>query len=127
MSDMQRDVTSTKGEIVDDFEGTMQRVSLIVSLIGLGLMIAGFVDMLVIGASYSIPGGSVLPLPKLSHVSQVPVSLAAMSGGIVLLALLPALRVFLALWLYLRRHSMLNALVALIVFVELLLSMRAGG
>ena len=105
----------------------MQRVSLIVSLIGLGLMIAGFVDMLVIGASHPIPGGSVLPLLKLSHVSQVPVSLAAMSEGIVLLALLPALRVFLALWLYLRRHSMLNALVALVVFLELLLSMRAGG
>jgi hypothetical protein len=105
----------------------MRRVSLIVSLIGLGLMLAGFLDMLISGASLSIPGGSVLPLPRFAHPSQVPMSLAAMSAGIVLLALLPSLRVLLALWLYLRRHSILNSLVALIVFVELLLSMRAGN
>ncbi len=120
-------MTFTTSETTDDLEATMQRISLIVSLVGLGLMLAGFVDMLIIGASFSIPGGSVLPLPRLTHPSQVPISLAAMSAGIVLLALLPSLRVLLALWLYLRRHNILNTLVALIVFVELLLSMRAGG
>lgn len=105
----------------------MQRLSLIVSLVGLGLMLAGFLDMLILGTSSSIPGGSVLPLPRFTHPSQVPIGLAAMSAGIVLLALLPSLRVLLAMWLYLRRHSILNTLVALIVFVELLLSMRAGS
>ncbi len=124
---MQEETTPTKRKAPKDLEATMQRVSLIVSVVGLGLMLAGFVDMLIIGAAFSVPGGSVLPLLRLSHPSQVPASLVAMSAGIVLLALLPAIRVLLALWLYLRRHSILNTLVALIVFLELLLSMRAGG
>jgi hypothetical protein len=124
---MQEETTFTKRKAPEDLEATMQRVSLIVSVVGLGLMLAGFVDMLIIGASFSVPGGSVLPLLRLSYPSQAPASLVAMSAGIVLLALLPAIRVLLALWLYLRRHSVLNTLVALIVFVELLLSMRAGG
>jgi uncharacterized membrane protein len=124
---MQEDTKATKRKAPEDLEATMQRVSLIVSVVGLGLMVAGFVDKLIIGASFSVPGGSVLPLLRLSQPLQVPASLVAMSAGIVLLALLPAIRVLLALWLYLRRHSVLNTLVALIVFVELLLSMRAGG
>jgi uncharacterized membrane protein len=124
---MHKEMTSSNSRAGSDLEATMQRVSLLISLVGLGLMVAGFIDMLIVGASLSVPGRSVLALPKLAHPSQVPISLAVMSAGIVLLALLPALRVLLALGLYLRRHNILNALVALIVFMELLLSMRAGG
>jgi uncharacterized membrane protein len=124
---MRVEMTSTTNETRDDLEATMQRLSLIVSLVGLGLMLAGFLDMLILGTSSSIPGVSVLPLPRFTHPSQVPTGLAAMSAGIVLLALLPSLRVLLAMWLYLRRHSLLNTLVALIVFVELLISMGTGG
>jgi uncharacterized membrane protein len=124
---MRVEMTSTTNKPTDDLEATMQRLSLIVSLVGLGLMLAGFLDMLILGTSSSIPGGSVLPLPRFTHPSQAPTGLAAMSGGIVLLALLPSLRVLLAMWLYLRRHSLLNTLVALIVFVELLISMGTGG
>ena len=69
---MQEEIPSTKRKAPEDLETTMQRVSLIVSVVGLGLMLAGFVDMLIIGASFSVPGGSVLPLLKLSHPSQVP-------------------------------------------------------
>jgi hypothetical protein len=114
-------------ETCGDLDARMQQVSLIVSLVGLGLMLAGFVDLLLKHVTFAFPGDPVLPLPGFVHVSQVPVSLVAMSGGIVLLALLPAIRVLLALWLYLCRRSILNTLVALIVFVELLLSMRTGG
>jgi uncharacterized membrane protein len=124
---MRVDVISSQRETPDSLEATMQQVTLITSMVGLGLMIAGFVDILIVGTSLSIPGSSVLPLLKLAHPLQVPTSLVAMSAGIVLLALLPTIRVLLALWLYLRRHSVLNTLVALIVFVELLLSMRTGG
>jgi hypothetical protein len=127
VSSVHKETESTDRRPAGDLEATMQGVSLLVSLVGLGLMVAGFIDMLVVGASLSVPGRSVLALPKLVHPGQVPVSLTAMSAGIVLLALLPALRVLLALGLYLRRHNTLNALVALIVFLELLLSMRAGG
>jgi uncharacterized membrane protein len=114
-------------EASGDLEERMQKVSLWVSLAGVSLMVAGFGDMLVNKASSSIPGGSVLPLPMFVHLSQVPVSLVAMSAGIVLLAILPTIRVLLALWLYLRHREKLNSLAALIVFLELLLSIRVGG
>jgi uncharacterized membrane protein len=127
MNYMQEETPSTKRKAPEDLEATTQRVSLSVSVVGLGLMLAGLVDMLIVGASFPLAGGSVLPLLKLLNPSQVPTSLVAMSTGIVLLALLPAIRVLLALWLYLRRHSILNTLVALIVLMELLLSMRVGG
>jgi uncharacterized membrane protein len=117
----------SQAEAPDGLEEKMQKVSLGVSLAGVGLMVAGFVDMLINRAPSSIPGGSVLPLPMFIHLSQVPVSLVAMSAGIVLLAMLPALRVLLALWLYLGHRDVLNALAALIVFLELLLSIGVGG
>jgi uncharacterized membrane protein len=50
-----------------------------------------------------------------------------MSAGIVVLALLPMLRVLLALSIYLRNRQVLNVVVALLVFVELLMSVRTGG
>ena len=50
-----------------------------------------------------------------------------MSAGIVLLALLPTARVLLALALYARQRSVLDALAGLVVLLELLTSMRAGG
>jgi uncharacterized membrane protein len=124
---MPEETTSSEVKAPDDLEERMRKVSLGVSLAGVGLMVAGFVDMLINEASFSIPGGSVLPLPSLVHLSQTPLSLVAMSAGIVLLALLPALRVLLALWLYLRHRDGLNTLAALIVFLELLLSIVIGG
>jgi uncharacterized membrane protein len=124
---MPEEMTSSEVKAPGDLEERMQKVSLGVSLAGASLMVAGFVDMLVNEASFSIPGGSILPLPMFIHLTQVPVSLVAMSAGIVLLALLPALRVLLALWLYLRHRDVLNALAALIVFLELLLSIGLGG
>lgn len=105
----------------------MQKVSRIVSVIALGLMVVGFVDLLVSGTSVTIPGGSVLSLPTLAHPGQAPISLVAMSTGIILLALLPSVRVLLALRLYLRQRDVVDTLVALVVLLELLLSMRAGG
>jgi uncharacterized membrane protein len=124
---MPEETTSSKIKALGDLEATMQKVSLAVSLISLGLMVAGFADMVTNGASFSVPGNSVPPLSMFMRLSQVPASLAAMSAGIVLLALLPTARVLLALSLYFRRRDVLDGLVALIVFLELLLSMRAGG
>ncbi|HRX04609.1 MAG TPA: DUF1634 domain-containing protein, partial [Anaerolineae bacterium] len=56
-----------------------------------------------------------------------PRALAAMSGGILMLALLPVLRVLLALGIYARQRVLIDALAALVVLIELLISMRAGG
>lgn len=107
-------------------EAVMQRVSWCVSLLALGLMVAG----LVITVSRGMPltaAVTALPVSEFRRITQVPLGLAAMSAGIILLAVLPSMRVMVALWLYIRHHKALDALVALIVLLELLLSMRLGG
>jgi hypothetical protein len=124
---MDRQTTPAGAPGPGDVEKGMKRASLIVSLVALGLMTAGFLDTLVKPAPLSVPGASVLPFPAWSHLSQSPASLIAMSLGIVLLALLPTVRVALALWYYVRRHDALNTVTALIVVVELLLSIGSGG
>jgi uncharacterized membrane protein len=109
-----------------DLESRMQKISLVTSLIGLGLMF-GFVDMLAHGTSLSIPGTTALSLPMIKCGTRIPLSLLTMSVGIVVLALLPIVRVLLALSLYLRNRQVLNVVVALLVFIELLVSVRVGG
>jgi hypothetical protein len=113
-------------ETRSDLEGRMQKVSLAISLLSLGLMVAGFLDMLVGGAMLSLPGISAVP-PVALGGGGIPASLEVMSVGILLLALLPIIRVLLAAWLYVRHREILNMVVALVVLVELLLSMRSGG
>jgi uncharacterized membrane protein len=110
-----------------DLEARMQRISLLTSVVSLGLMVFGFVDMLVHGTSLSIPGIAALSPLMFKSGTRIPLSLLTMSTGIVVLALLPILRVVLALSLYLRSRQMLNVVVALLVFIELLVSMRTGG
>jgi uncharacterized membrane protein len=110
-----------------DLEARMQRISLLTSLIGVGLMVFGFAGLIMHGNSLSMPGmATVSPLLIKSGV-RISQSLLAMSAGIVVLALLPILRVLLALSLYFRNRQILNVVVALIVCIELLVSVRAGG
>jgi uncharacterized membrane protein len=90
-------------------------------------MVFGFADMLVHGTSLSIPGITALSPLMFTSGTRIPLSLATMSAGIVVLALLPILRVLLALSLYLRSRQILNVVVALLVFIELLVSVRTGG
>ena len=110
-----------------DLEARMQKISLVTSLLGLGLMVFGFVDVLIHGVSLSIPGMVALSPLMIKSGGRIPLGLATMSAGIVVLALLPILRVLLALSLYLRNRQVLNVVVALLVFIELLLSVRTGG
>jgi uncharacterized membrane protein len=110
-----------------DLETKMQKVSLVVSLIGLGLMGVGFADMVVNKVPLSVPGASALSITKLVHWTQWPVSLDSMSSGIILLALLPIVRVLLALWVYARRRDVLDTFIALSVILALLFSMWLGG
>ena len=119
--------TSTNANLPTELEATMQKLALVVSLTGLSLMVSGFVVNLFKGATWSLPGMAVLPLPMLVHPLQEPLSMDAMSAGIVLLALLPSARVLLALWLYARQRNLVNVLAALVVFLELIWSMQAGG
>jgi uncharacterized membrane protein len=111
----------------NDLETKMQKISLVTSLVGVALMAFGFADLIIQGGSLSIPGMAALSPLMIESGTRISSSLLAMSAGIVVLALLPILRVLLALALYLRKRQVLNVVVALIVFVELLLSVRAGG
>ena len=114
-------------EPYSDLEARMQKISLATSLLGLGLMVFGFVDVLIHGTSLSIPGMVALSPLMIKSGTRVPLGLATMSAGIVVLALLPILRVLVALSLYLRNRQVLNVVVALLVFIELLVSVRSGG
>jgi uncharacterized membrane protein len=114
-------------ETQSDLEAKMQKISLVTSLLGLGLMVFGFADLLIHGASLSIPGVTALAPLLVKSGMRIPLSLLTMSAGIVVLALLPILRVLLALSLYLRNRQVLNVIVALLVFIELLVSVRTGG
>jgi uncharacterized membrane protein len=69
----------------------------------------------------------VLPLNELMNFSQNPISLIAMCLGIALLALLPALRVLLALVLFLPEGRWVNILAAIMVLLELIFSLKIGG
>jgi uncharacterized membrane protein len=110
-----------------DLEEQMRKVSLLVSVVAVVLMAGGFVGAALSGNALAVPGKSVLPIASLLNFTQEPLALAAMSTGILLLALLPLVRVFLATTLYVRQRVPLDAAAALVVMVELLVSMWSGG
>ena len=108
-------------------ETRMQKVSLVASLLALGFMISGFSRGLITGHSHSFPGLSVPPLRDLISSASPSLDVALMSVGILLLGMLPAIRVLLALWLYLRSKDLRSTLISLIVLLELLLSVRLSA
>jgi uncharacterized membrane protein len=108
----------------ENLEAKMQKVSLVVSVVGLGLMCLGFLDWLLNETSFLLPGDSVPSLSSLLRLQSTGLSLVVMSAGIVLLGMIPTIRVTLACWLYLRERDLLSALIALIVLLELMLSIR---
>jgi len=109
-----------------EFDSVTRKISLVVSLLALGLMVGGLIATLRHSASLTA-ATKVLPLSAFRHIAQAPRGLLVMSTGIFLLALLPSVRVGLALYLYLRRRNLLEALIALVVLCELLLSMWLEG
>ena len=115
---------SDKSKSGVDLETLMRRVSQIVSAIALSLMVIGFISIFTQHLPLSTP---VLPLNELLNFSQNPAGLIAMCSGIALLASLPALRVLLALILFIRRGGWVNILAALMVLLELIFSMKIGG
>jgi uncharacterized membrane protein len=123
---MSRPSRPEKTEPTDDLDARLRRSSVVVSLLAMGLMIGGFVVGVLGGSVGPLPGSSVLPFSAYAHPAQAPLGLLAMSAGILLLVLLPTMRVFLALVLYARRRGFFNAVVALLVLLELLVSIRGG-
>jgi hypothetical protein len=110
-------------DILDDLEEKMRKASLAVSLTAVGLMTSGILLALTAHGPLFFPGGAALPIKQFLADFRMFPSMAMMSAAILLLALLPILRVFLALLLYARRQLILNAFVAFIVLLELALGM----
>jgi uncharacterized membrane protein len=119
-------MTSDKHKTGNDLEGTMKRVSQVLSMIGFGLMAAGLAVMLFSGASFSSMEISALGIFPFSQWGRAPLGLAITSAGIILLGLLPLVRVAMALWLYARQRDLLDTAATVVVFLELLLSIRLG-
>ena len=117
----------SKSEPAEGLEARMRKVSLVVSLLGLALMCYGFLETLFSGTAFSLPGHAVLPLKDLLSLPTASLGLVSMSAGVILLSMLPAIRVVLAIWLYLRSRDLLNTAGALVVLLELLASIRLGS
>jgi hypothetical protein len=98
-----------------------KKVSLVVSLLAVMLMLGGFAALLAQGATWVVPGLSAPHLSILFH--RQPLGWIAMSLGIILLGVLPLLRVGLAALSYGDGRRWRDLLVALVVLLELLLSM----
>ena len=117
----------SKSGPAERLEARMRKVSLVVSLLSLALMCYGFVEALFSGTAFSLPGHTVLPLKDLLRLPTASLGLVSMSAGGILLGMLPAIRVLLAIWLYLRSRDLLSTAGALVVFLELLASIRLGS
>ncbi len=103
-----------------------QRAAQIVSLTGLGLMLVGFLTVLLKQMSLAIPGSASLPVSALVQAAHEPFGLTTMSLGILLLSLVPSLRVLLAEERFIRRREIINILAAGVVLFELFLSIHVG-
>jgi uncharacterized membrane protein len=104
-----------------NLEARSKKAALAFSLIALGLMICGFASS-VAHNGFTLPGSPVLPFSALGRLSLSSPGMQCMSIGIILLATLPAVRVMIALWRYFRSGDMLDAIVALVILMELILS-----
>ncbi len=105
----------------------MRKVSILVSIIALLMMGFGFADLVLVNPHVLLPGPSVVPIENLVRLQFSSTGLACMSGGIIMLSLLPIFRVVLAMYFYLRSRDMFDSAVSFAVFLELLVSTRLSN
>ncbi len=111
-----------RADISQVLEQTMRRVSTAVSVVTVLLMLTGFIITVLTHPALNPTGQAALAPSRLFRPVQEDWGFWAMSVGIVLLALLPTVRVILALGLFLRSRAWPDVLVALVVLFELLFS-----
>ena len=105
-----------------ELESKMQKISLLISLVSLALMIAGFAIVLLNHHRIKIPGTVALPFGHLFSLHSLGDGFTEMTVGIILLAALPTARILLAIWLYIRNHTLIDTIVAIVVLLELIFS-----
>ncbi len=113
-------------ELLADPERRMARLSLLASAGALALMVTGFVMLLVSGEPYQLPGARALPLHAMLHPPRPALAVDVMSLGIVLLLVLPVLRIMISVIPFVRQRHWFDAVVTLVVFLELVFSMFSG-
>lgn len=86
------------------------------------LMLSGLLDALVQHSPSMLPGPSTLMLSSIRHIPNSQFGLLSMSIGLLLFLLIPSLRVLLGLEKFIRRREVVNIIVALIVLIELAVS-----
>ncbi len=111
----------------EDLEVVMKRASLLVSLAALALMVGGLSAHLARERLAAWPGDAVIPLSGLLHPLAADPAVLVVSAGVLLLGLLPAMRVLLALGIYLGRRKSADVAVALVVILELAASLIGIG
>lgn len=124
---MDESTATERKTLVEALEGRMQKVSLAVSLLGLGLMAVGLGDNLINGANYFLPGPSALTFGNLINLRSESLGTFTVSLGVILLALIPGIRVIMALLLYLRLRDLFSICVTMAVLMELLTSIYLGA
>ena len=123
---MGSDMEDNAPDVRHQLDHWMRRMSFVVSVCAVLAMILGLVDIVATGAQDQFAKAAAIPTSSLWHPAGHPFGIYAMSLGIVLLSLLPGLRVLLAGVLYASRRDLTDAAVALLVLVELLVSMLTG-
>lgn len=113
-------------EVRLQLERWMRHSSLGVSLAAGLSMLLGLGDMLLTGSLERFAEAPAVAVAALAHPGRASLGLYATSLGIVLLSLLPGLRVLLAVLLYAGRRVWVDAFVALLVLIELTVSMLTG-
>jgi|UniRef100_A0A7V6DQM4 hypothetical protein len=111
----------SSGKPLAPLEVQEKRVTRVVCFLAVTLMLGGLAVLLAQGVPWGVPG---LPAPHLAALFyRQSLGWTAMGLGIILLGILPLLRVGLAAWSYGNCRKWLDFLTALVVLLELLLSM----
>lgn len=110
---------ASSNEVAEKEQANSTRILRIVALIAIGSMVSGLVFGLLQTAPMSFPGPPTLTINQITQTAYTKTGLVLMSSGIILFALLPSLRVLLGINQFIHKHEMVNAIVAMIVLLEL--------
>jgi hypothetical protein len=99
-------------------------LSLVAVLVAFGLMASGYLYSVLTMGTGGFPGPAVPLLSTAALQGRQSVGLLLINAGIVILGLLPLARVLLAAEGFMRHRQLLNMLLAMAVFTELLISVR---
>ena len=113
-----------RDKVLEEGKNTSRATEILrtVVLVSFGLMLAGFIVVVVQNSSMPFPGPSTISLSKTLTLSKISPGILAMSAGLLLFAITPGLRVLLGFEHFIQNKDIINAVIAMIVLMELLIS-----